>query len=162
MLRPGETYTLAQTLPHGPSMLLLDRLASYDAESLTCEVTIRADSRFCDGAAVPSWVGVEYMAQALGSFTGVARLQQGKKVQLEMLLGTRACDCAVPAFAVGQRLTVRAQLLYWDPDGVCAFDCDIRDGERELARAEIKGYEPDDVEPFLRQLEAQHAARGHA
>lgn len=152
MLRPGHAYTLPQLLPHGPGMLLLDRLVGYDAESLTCELTPRADSRFCDGRAVPAWVGIEYMAQVLGAFTGVARLQQGRPVQLELLLGTRAYDCAVPAFAVGARLTVRARLLFWDPDGVCAFACEIRDGATLLATAEVKGFEPEDIEPFLRSL----------
>lgn len=152
MLRPGHFYQLPQLLPHGPGMVLLDRLAGYDAESLTCEVTIRPDSRFCDGRQVPAWVGVEYMAQTLGAFTGVARLQDGRPVQIELLLGTRAYDAAVPAFAVGRRLTVRTRLLFWDPDGVCAFACEIRDGAAVLATAEIKGFEPEDIEPFLRNL----------
>ena len=152
MLKPGTTYTLAQVLPHGPSMILLDRLVGYDAESLTCEVTVQPGSHFCDGRAVPAWVGIEYMAQTLGAFTGVARLQKGKAVQLELLLGTRAYDASVDRFPVGSRLTVRSRLLFWDPDGVCAFACDIRDGERVLAKSEVKGYEPEDIEPFLRSL----------
>lgn len=152
MLKPGKTYTLPQVLPHGPSMILLDRLVGYDAESLTCEVTVTPASHFCDGQSVPAWVGIEYMAQTLGAFTGVARLQKGKAVQLELLLGTRAYDAAVDRFPVGSRLTVRSKLLFWDPDGVCAFACDIRDAERVLAKSEVKGYEPDDIEPFLRSL----------
>lgn len=152
MLKPGHTYTLPQVLPHGPGMILLDRLVGYDAESLTCEVDVRADSHFCDGAAVPAWVGIEYMAQALGAFTGVARLQKGKPVQLELLLGTRAYDATVDRFPVGTRLTVRAKLLFWDPDGICAFACEVRDGNALLAKSEVKGYEPEDIEPFLKGL----------
>jgi predicted hotdog family 3-hydroxylacyl-ACP dehydratase len=151
-LRPGPAYTLPEILPHGPGMLLLDRLVGYEADALTCELTIRPDSRFCDGRAVPAWVGLEYMAQALGAYTGIARLQQGRPVQIEMLLGTRAYDCAVPAFPVGSRLTVRVKLLFWDPDGVCAFACEVRDGDAVLATSQVKGYEPDDIEPFLQSL----------
>jgi predicted hotdog family 3-hydroxylacyl-ACP dehydratase len=152
MLRPGPSYTLPQLLPHGPGMLLLDSLVGYEAESLTCAVTIRPDSRFCDGSQVPAWVGIEYMAQAFGAFTGLARLQKGRAVQIELLLGTRAYDCRVAAFPVGSRLTVRVKLLYWDPDGVCAFACEVRQGAAVLATSELKGYEPDDIEPFLRGL----------
>lgn len=152
MLRPGPAYTLQQLLPHGPGMVLLDALVGYEAESLTCEVTIRPDSRFCDGHAVPAWAGIEYMAQAFGAFTGIARLQKGRAVQIELLLGTRAYDSRVEAFPVGSRLTVRVRLLYWDPDGVCAFACEIRQGAAVLATSELKGYEPDDIEPFLRNL----------
>lgn len=153
MLQPGVTYTLAELLPHGAAMILLDRLVSYDAESVTCEVTIRADSRFSDGPnGVPAWVGMEYMAQALGAFTGIARLQKGKAVQIELLLGTRSYDCSTPYFPVGSRLRVRVSLLFWDPDGVCAFACEVSEGSRVLATAELKGYEPEDIEPFLQEL----------
>jgi predicted hotdog family 3-hydroxylacyl-ACP dehydratase len=158
MLNPGASYTLAQTLPHGPGMLLLDRLTGYDAESVTCEVTIRPAAMFCDGArGVPSYVGIEYMAQALGAFTGIARLQKGRKVQVELMLGTRAYDCVRPWFAPGLTLTVHVALLYWDPDGMCAFACELRDGAQVLARSEMKGFEPDDIEPFLRQLATEPA-----
>lgn len=152
MLRAGHTYTLSQILPHGPGMILLDALTGYDAESLTCEVTIRPDSRFCDGRQVPAWVGIEYMAQALGAFTGIARLQKGRPVQIELLLGTRAYDSRCNGYAVGSRLTVRVKLLFWDPDGLCAFACEVRRGTAVLATAEVKGYEPDDIEPFLQGL----------
>ena len=152
MLRPGHSYTLPQVLPHGAGMILLDRLVGYEPESLTCELTVRPDSRFCDGRQVPAWAGIEYMAQTFGAFTGVARLQKGRPVQVELLLGTRAYDTRVPGFPVGSRLTVRVKLLYWDPDGVCAFACEIADGTAVLATAEVKGYEPDDIEPFLRSL----------
>lgn len=152
MLRPGHRYTLPQILPHGPGMILLDTLTGYEAESLTCELTLRPDSRFCDGRQVPAWVGIEYMAQALGAFTGIARLQKGRPVQVELLLGTRAYDSHCAAFPVGATLTVRVKLLFWDPDGLCAFACEVRQGAVVLATAQVKGYEPDDIEPFLRGL----------
>jgi predicted hotdog family 3-hydroxylacyl-ACP dehydratase len=153
MLQPGNSYTLRDVLPHGPGMLLLDRLVGYEAESVTCEVLIRPESLFCrDARGVPSYVGIEYMAQALGAFTGIARLQKGRAVQIEMLLGTRAYDATRAWFAPGSRLTVRTDLLYWDPEGVCAFDCTLHDGAERVARAEIKGYEPEDIGPFLAEL----------
>ena len=154
LLQPGHDYRLQDLLPHGPGFRLLDRLVGYEADSVTCEVTIRPDSRFCDGRGVPAWVGIEYMAQAFGAFTGMAHLQHGRQVQLEMLLGTRAYDATVDAFPVGSTLTVQVRQLFWDPDGVCAFACEVRDGERVLARSEVKGFDPVDLEPFLRSLEA--------
>ena len=155
MLRPGATYRLPDVLPHGPGMLLLDRITGYTADTLSCEVAVKAATRFCDGRAVPAWVGLEYMAQTLGAFTGVARLQAGKPVQLELLLGSRAYECTVPDFPVGSTLAVSARLLFWDDDGVCAFACEIREHGRLFATAEVKGYEPDDIEPFLREVEGK-------
>jgi 3-oxoacyl-[acyl-carrier-protein] synthase I len=152
MLRPGHSYALPQILPHGPAAILLDRVVGYEAESLTAEVTIRRDSPFCDVAGVPSWVGLEYMAQTLGAFTGIALLQKGRPVQIELLLGTRSYDCKTDAFAIGAVLTVRARMLFWDPDGVCAFACEIRENGAVVATSEVKGYEPEDIEPFLRNV----------
>lgn len=154
MLRPGRHYEIAQLLPHGPGMLLLDRLAGYTADTLSAEVDIRAGTKFCDGNAVPAWVGIEYMAQTLGAFTGASRLQDGKPVQLELLLGTRFYECSVPEFKVGSTLSVKARLLFWDPDGIVAFACEIREHDRLLANAEVKGFEPEDIEPFLHKLES--------
>ena len=153
LLQPGHAYRIEDLLPHGPGFMLLDRLAGYEADAVTCEVTIRADSPFCDGHAVPAWVGLEYMAQTFGAYTGIAHLQNGRLIQLEMLLGTRAYDAAVDAFPVGARLTIHARQLFWDPDGVCAFTCEIREGARVLARSEVKGFDPLELEPFLRSLE---------
>jgi predicted hotdog family 3-hydroxylacyl-ACP dehydratase len=164
-LQPGFEYRIEDLLPHGPGFVLLDRVARYEPETVTCEVAIRPDSRFCDGRAVPAWVGIEYMAQAFGAFTGIAHLQGGRRVQLEMLLGTRAYDAQVAEFPVGSRLAIHARQLFWDPDGVCAFACEIRDGERVLARSELKGFDPVDLEPFLRSLvggAATDGARGSA
>jgi len=151
-LRPGVAYAIADLLPHGPYMMLLDRLVSYDDASVTCEVTIRPDSRFCTADGVPGWVGIEYMAQALCAYIGIVRLQAGRKVQVELLLGTRSFDCTQPYFAVGSRLQVSAELLFHNPDGVCAFACAIRQDGRLLAESEIKGYGPDDIEPYLNGL----------
>ncbi len=155
MLRPGRSYRLPDVLPHGPGMLLLDRIAGYTGDTLSCEVDVKPDTKFCDGHAVPAWVGLEYMAQTLGAYTGISRLQDGKPVQLELLLGSRAYECAVPAFPVGSTLVVIARLLFWDDDGVCAFACEIREQGRLLATAEVKGFEPEDIEPFLHQVETK-------
>lgn len=156
-LRPGLRYAVEELLPHGPTMRLLDRLVSYDADTVTCEVTIRPDSRFCAEGGVPAWVGIEYMAQALCAYIGIQRLQEGRPVQVGLLLGTRAYDCALAAFPLGSRLEVSAELLFRNPDGVCAFACALRLDGRGVASAEIKGFGPDDIEPFLADL-AKEAA----
>lgn len=156
MLRLGQPYTVAELLPHGTDMVLLDRLRAYDEDSATCDVTIRPDSRFSDGErGVPGWVGIEYMAQTLCAYIGVVRRQAGKNIQIELLLGTRSYDCTRPYFAPGTTLRIHAELLMRNPDGVCAFACEITDGADRVAQSEIKAYAPDNIEDYLNGLERE-------
>ncbi len=158
MLRLGLHYPIAELLPHGADMVLLDRLLAYDENSATGEVTIRPESRFSDGErGVPAWVGIEYMAQTLCAYIGVVRRQAGKNIQIELLLGTRSYDCTRSWFAPGTTLRIHAELLMRSPDGVCAFACRITDGAESVAQSEIKAYAPDDIEDYLKGLEREKA-----
>ena len=153
-----QSYSVAELLPHGPSMVLLDRLVDYGADFATCELTIGPSSRFFEaGLGVPGWIGIEYMAQTLCAYIGIVRKQAGKHIQIELLLGTRSYECARPYFATGTKLRIRAELLMHNPDGVCAFACEMRDGNDVVARSEIKAYAPDDIEDYLKGLEKKLA-----
>ena len=154
MLRPGLSYEVAATLPHGPGFVLLDRLIGYDEEAVVCEVTIRPQSRFCaPGGGVPAWVGVEYMAQAIGVHMGIRRLQRDLPVQVGLLLGARLYDCTLPDFPVGAVLRVRAAELMRDNDGVGVFACELHHQGARIATADIKAFDPDDMDVFLRKLD---------
>ena len=57
-------------------MVLLDHVVAADDESLCAAVQVREDSLFYVDGAVGGWVGLEYMAQAIGAFAGFqARLR---------------------------------------------------------------------------------------
>jgi predicted hotdog family 3-hydroxylacyl-ACP dehydratase len=152
-------YTPANTLPHGPSMVLLDEVLAHDHEQVRCALTIRADSPFLVAAeqGVPGWVGVEYMAQSVGVWAGIQRLQAGLPVCIGLLLGTRRYDCSRAHFAIGTRLIVEATLLVRDGDGVGVFACTLGDGEQVWARADIKAFQPDDVDAYLQTLMGETA-----
>ena len=47
---------------------------------------------------------------------------------------------------------MRASQLLKQADGVSAFACEISHGGKRLAHAEIKAYQPDDIEPYLNDL----------
>ncbi len=146
-------YTPAQTLPHGPTMTLLDEVLDYDADSARCALTIRQASRFFEaGRGVPGWVGIEYMAQCVGVWAGIHRLQAGQPIVIGLLLGTRSYECSREVFAEGQRLIVRAELLVRDNEGVGVFACELGDGDTVWARADIKAFQPDDIENYLKML----------
>eukprot|EP01042_Synura_sphagnicola_P034932 gene34932-44776_t len=121
-------------------MLLLDRVLKVDAEQLCAQVTIRADSMFCDEQGVGAWIGIEYMAQAIAAYAGYQALQRGERVKVGFLLGTRRYACSRPWFAVGTSLHVEVQQLLQAENGMGSFACTIHDSDtqQQLAQATVK------------------------
>ncbi len=137
-------------LPHAGPMVLLDRVISANEESLRAEVRIRSDSLFCDATGVGAWVGIEYMAQAIGAWAGYTGQLRGEPVKLGFLLGTRRYECSRPIFALGSVLQVCIQRLFQNENGLGSFACSIDDGEGEIASATVTVFQPFNVDDFLR------------
>jgi len=135
-------------------MLLLDELLDYGPEHVSCAVTIRPETLFCDGKGVPAWVGIEYMAQAACAYAGIPDAEAGKPARICLLLGARRYRAETPLFAVGSRLRVVATLTLRDESDLAAFDCEIfssaSQGEHSVARGDIKAFRPKDVGAVLR------------
>ncbi len=144
-------FKMTEVLPHEGRMLLLDEVIDADVEHVICAVTIRPDSMFCDGAnGVPSWVGLEYMAQTVSTYSGVDEARAGIPATIGLLLGTRRYRTEVAYFSIGTRLIVEAQMVLRDDSDLVAFDCKINDGDRVVARGDIKAYRPKDVFAVIR------------
>ena len=150
-LKTGFTYTPEQTLPHRGSMLLIDEVLAYEAEAVRCLVRVRRESPFCGNDGVPAWVGLEYMAQAMGVYSGIELLQKGESPRIGFLIGTRRYDSIVPTFAIGADLEVSARVVLWEEDNLYAFDCAILHEGRKLAWGEIKAFRPLDVHAYLKE-----------
>ena len=72
-----------------------------------------------------------------------------------LLLGTRRFVAHVPAFAVGARLMVSAQLIMRGEDNLAAFQCAIHADGVELANGDIKALRPDHIAALVQsQLQA--------
>jgi predicted hotdog family 3-hydroxylacyl-ACP dehydratase len=144
-------FEMTELLPHEGRMLLLDEMLDAGAEHVSCAVTIRPDSMFCDGVnGVPSWVGLEYMAQTVSTYSGIDEARAGVRPTIGLLLGSRRYKTEVPFFSIGARLTIAAELMLRDENDLVAFDCRILDGERVLARGDVKAYRPKDVFAVVR------------
>lgn len=144
-------YSIAEVLPHEGRMLLLDELVEYGEEHVVSAVTIRTDSVLCEpGLGVPSWVGLEYMAQTVAAFSGVEEVRQGMKPRIGLLLGTRAYKAMVPYFPVGAHLIVRGEMLVRDADDLVAFACQIRCGDALYATGDVKAARPRDTRALVR------------
>ena len=138
---------MADLLPHaGPAVLLDDVLAGTDT-GLSAVVTIGSGSPFHGEHGVPAHVGIEYMAQACGAFSGLRALRAGGAPRMGFLLGTRRYLATRAWFIDGDRLEVVVDLVYCD-DEVGVFDCVIRCGDAAVATAQLTVTEPKDVAGF--------------
>lgn len=145
-------------LPHRGDMVLLDEFIEYKSERVVCAVTIHRHSMFCEGdKGVPSWVGVEYMAQTASTYAGFAEASIGLPASICLLLGARRYRAEEPYFPIGARLRIVADLQFRDDSDLVAFDCAIysdrglrRGDEIVVARGDIKAYRPKDVMAVVR------------
>lgn len=104
---------VAELLPHAPPMVLLDRVITHDETSLLAETTIKTSSMFfreaqdplCEGeAGVPSWVGVEYLAQAVAAWAGLRNRRAGTETRSGFLVGVKEYQASRAIFPLGRRL----------------------------------------------------------
>ena len=150
-LPPIETL-----LPHRGTMLLLDAVTAWDAESATASASVHADGWYAaDNGAMPSWFGIELMAQTIAAHVGLSARSQGQSPKQGILLGTRAYQATMSHFPPGTLLIVKTSLIFRDASGLGAYKCVITRHEEPVANAIIKVYEPDDFNAFLTQASMQ-------
>lgn len=141
-------WSIAQLLPHAGPAILLDAVDLFADGCLVAQVMIRRDSAFFRGAGVPTHVSIEYMAQACAAFVGVEAMLANEPPRVGLLLGARGFRASRPWFVEGERLTVRANLVFRD-EQVGVFDCDVRSGEDVLVTARLTVFQPADAAALL-------------
>lgn len=142
---------LREMLPHRPPMLLLDKASGMDGEWFTARVRIRPGIPFFADGGVPAWVGLEYMAQAVGAYSGAMGLARGGAPKPGMLLGTRDYRADVPVFREGLELEVRVRIDIFQDRGVSSMDCRIRAEGGDLAHAQVTVIETPDLRALLKE-----------
>lgn len=141
-------YSVAELVPHSGKMSLLDNIVEYRDGWLRAEVSITADSMFADKQGVPAWIGLEYMAQAVGAYAGWQERLKGGPPKLGFLLGTRKYLCTTDYFAIGTKLIVTVQLEMEAANGLNVFQC-VLQGEGVDASANLNVFQPDDPGKFI-------------
>lgn len=137
-------WPVADLLPHAGAAVLLDEVIDCTDTGLSACVTIGPDAAFYQDGGVPAHVGIEYMAQACGAFSGARALRSGEAPRIGFLLGTRRYLATRAWFPDGARLVVTVDLVYRD-DEVGVFDCRIGSGGEVLATARLTVAEPKNV-----------------
>lgn len=136
-------------------MVLIDGMEVSDPEAKRVVVSVKIDDSipfFSDGG-VPSWVAIEYMAQASAALAGLRdRLRAPDRApRAGMLLGTRRMDVGLPRFIAGETYRASSECVFEDSDAA-SFQCEIRDAaDRVVASATLNAYRPPDMAAFLKE-----------
>lgn len=150
--RAATLPPIEAVVPHRGTMLWLSRLVLGENDVVEAEALMRRDAWYLDErGAMPAWLAIELMAQALSAHVGLGAWRAGLPPKPGVLLGCRRYRAAEPRYAAGTVLRVRAALAYRDEGGFGAYDCMISANGRELASATLKVYEPADFAAFLQE-----------
>lgn len=146
-----NNYPIEAVLPHDHPMILIDSLEKYSEDIGCCQVTITTTSNFFDPKleSIPSYVGIEYMAQAIAAYANAHEKDLGHTVAIGFLVSSRKFKLYTPQYSLGAVLKVTVEKLYKDDSGLSAFECKIEQNGELLSEAKINVFQPDDPDQFL-------------
>lgn len=139
-----NNYSVNEVLAHTPPMILIDKLISYDEDGAVCEVTITEQSAFFNATTggVPSYVGIEYMAQAIAASAGAEDLDNQRNKKIGFLLGSRKYQTFTGWFYRGDVLRIFVSRLHKEDNGLGVFTCRIERSGKVLAEAKVNVFQP--------------------
>lgn len=152
-LKIAETFPpIEQIIPHRGTMLLLDSVSAHGDVTLTAHAYVRADAWYADeNGAMPAWIGIELMAQAIAAHVGLQSMRAGEGVRPGVLLGTRRYEALVPAFESGARLTITVEEVLRSEEGHGAYTCAIEAHGARCAEATVKVFQPRNFQTFIEE-----------
>lgn len=142
---PGSLPDMTELMLHRAPMLLLDRIVAHEPGRLIAEVNVAVGKTFFEPAlaGVPSWVGIEYMAQAIAAMSGLEQHATNTPIALGMLVSCRRYVVTTPVFSAGMALQVAVEELAGADTGMAAYQCAITAeniGAEELATGQLGVY----------------------
>jgi predicted hotdog family 3-hydroxylacyl-ACP dehydratase len=127
---------------HREPMLLLDSLVDVGTEFAVCEWTVRDNVAFiCPGVGVPTYVGVEYMAQCIAVHAGARARARDAALPLGFLVGSRHFKAKTRYFDLGASYRATCRQLIRDDQGMGSFECTILLDNELLAEGRLSVIE---------------------
>lgn len=144
-------FAIEDVLPHKAPMILIDKLVSFDENNGWCTQQITKDSLLYNDAlqGVPSYVGIEYMAQSIAAYANANELINKRPVKIGFLVSTRKFNCKETVFGLGLALTIHVEKLFQDDSGLTAFHCKIMNNDEEMVSATINVFQPENPAGFI-------------
>lgn len=144
-------WPIAELVPHAGNMILLERIAHFDEDTLVAYCTVRKDGIYsqADGS-YPAYLGIEIMSQCIAAYAGLKAKQAGEPVRLGFLLGTRKYESNTDRFPLGSELRTSVTRTLDDDSGMGVFECELS-SEQLLLRARLNVYRPNNVEEYIQE-----------
>ncbi len=115
-------------LPHAGQMVYLGEVLEHRKDGTACSIEVDAQPHFRDASGeIPSWVGLEYLAQTVAAHGGLLERAQGRPPRVGFLLGARRVSYYTSRFLRGQRLVARVTHRWGGTEGVVTFTCVLED-----------------------------------
>lgn len=122
---------LTQYLPHRPPMLLLERLLEVSVSGATAGLKVPQDGLFHLEGKVPSYLGMEYLAQTASLHAGWLAAQRLEAPRLGKLIAVRSLELKQFFFLPQEQLLVQVR-LEGEQGAVRLYQGEIRrEGESE-------------------------------
>jgi len=144
-------WPIASLLPHAGRMVLLDAVCAVDDDHIVARTVVKPSPYVLPDGALPPWLGLELMAQAVGAWAGCQARKAGRAVNVGFLLGTRRYDCHIDTLPLGLSVTITARRSLVDANGMAVFECTLHVDARLLAQARLNIYQPPDPQALLAQ-----------
>lgn len=141
-------------IPHDGSMALIDRITEISEGYIECSVKTSDSKAFRDTQnRIPSWIGIELMAQSIGAYAGWTDKQEGKPVKVGFLLGSRKLTLHTDFFE-DETIYIQARLVFRNEE-LGSFKCAILSENKKniLAEATVNVFQPDSIDQFLEDTE---------
>jgi len=139
---------LEKLVPHRGKMLLLSKAISCEEKnnSLLASVDISQSSFFYDDKlnGVPVWIGFEYMAQAIAALNGKSDLAKGQEPGFGFILSVSNFIANTSCFKTNSTILIYVKEEL-ELNNMVVFNCSIKQGEEELAKAFISAVKIKDI-----------------
>ncbi|MDR1998149.1 MAG: thioester dehydrase [Candidatus Margulisbacteria bacterium] len=148
-------FELEEILPHKKPMILIHKVIEYDLaeRTLLAEMQITADSLFFDSGlgGVPASFGLEYMAQSVGAFSGIADKETGAAIIVfGFILGTRKYQNNIDLFYPASYY-IAVKEIFNGGELACFFSEIKNSAGQAIASAELNLFKPQDPAKFIKE-----------
>lgn len=147
---PASLPAVDDVLPHRGTMRLIEEITAVSDEAVTVCAKVDGNAWYADAdGAMPAWLGVELMAQAIAAHVGLMAMRAGGRARPGVLLGASRYEVAAPSFARDARLSIEAKELLKSEQGHGAYECTISIEDRCVGQAVVKVFQPNDFQAFI-------------
>lgn len=136
--------SLADYLPHGTSIVLIDEILEFKQDYIKTKSIIKSDNKFLQDGKFEMYKSIEMMAQALGVYDSKMRELKGLKSGLGFLLGSRKFEMFQPFLSVGDEVVIEARCSLQDEEGFGIYDCELYTDGKIAAKARLNVISPND------------------